>query len=100
MTLIYIPCKDEEEAVKISRHLLNKKLIACSNMHPIKSMYWWKNKIVNENEIVILAKTIEKNYNKIKEEVSKIHSYDTPCILKIESKANESYDSWVNEELK
>ena len=100
MTLIYITCKDEEEAVKISKHLLEKKLVACSNMHPIRSMYWWEGKIQDDNEVVIIAKTIGKNYNKIKGEVSKIHSYDTPCILKIDVEANEAFQEWIDKEVK
>ena len=98
MDLIYITCKDEKEAVKLSKYLLEKRLIACSNLFPIRSMYWWKGKIQDENEYVILAKTLGKNYNKIKEEVSKIHSYDIPCILKIDAEANESYGRWVKKE--
>ena len=100
MTLVYITCKDEKEAVKISRHLLNKRLIACSNMHPIRSMYLWQGKIQDEKEFVIIAKTKEKNYKKIKEEVLRLHSYDAPCILKIDAEANESYQKWVNKEVK
>jgi len=50
MTLVYITCRDEKEAVKISRHLLNKRLIACSNIHPIRSLYWWKGKIQDGKE--------------------------------------------------
>jgi len=100
MTLIYITCKNEEEAAKISKHLLNKRLIACSNMHPIRSMYWWNNKIEDKKEFVIIAKTKEKNYGKIKEEVKKLHSYGVPCILKIDAEANESYEEWVNKEVK
>ena len=99
MTLIYITCKDEKEAVKISKHLLNKRLIACSNMHSVRSMYRWHEKIQDEKEFVIIAKTKEKNYKKIKEEVLKLHSYDIPCILKIDAEANESYEKWVNEEV-
>ena len=100
MTLIYITCKDEEEAVKISKHLLEKRLIACSNMHPIRSMYWWNDKIQDEKEVVIIAKTKSKNYEKIKAEVSKLHSYDVPCILKIDAQANAKYDDWVKKEVK
>jgi periplasmic divalent cation tolerance protein len=100
MTLIYITCKDEKEAKKISMHLLKKRLIVCANIFPIKSMYWWKNKIVNDDENVIIAKTLAKNYEKIKQEVSKLHSYEVPCILKIDAEANESYDKWVKEEIK
>lgn len=100
MTLIYITCKDSKEAEKISLHLLKKRLIACANIFPIKSMYWWKGKIENQSEIVITAKTLEKNYRKIKEEVLKLHSYTIPCILKIDAEANEKYDEWVREEVK
>ncbi len=100
MILIYITCKDKKEAVKISKHLLKKKLIACSNMFPIKSMYWWNKKIVNDKEFVILAKTANKNYKAIEKEVKKLHSYEIPCILKIDSNANIEYDKWVKKEIK
>lgn len=100
MIIVYITCKDEKEAVKISKHLLNKKLIACSNMRPIRSMYFWNNKMQDEKEFAITAKTKEKNYEAIKEEVSKLHSYDNPCILKISAEANKSYSQWVNQEVR
>lgn len=100
MTIIYITCKDIKEAKKISKHLLNKRIIACANIHPIESMYWWKGKIVEELETVIIAKSSSKNFNKIKEEVKKIHSYEIPCILKIDSEANEGYDEWVRKEIR
>ena len=96
MTLIYITCSTEEEAVKISKHLLEKRLIACSNIHPIRSLYKWKGKLQDEKEYAIMAKTKEKNYEKIKNEVRKMQSYDVPCILKIDAEANEEYEKWVN----
>ena len=95
MVLVYITCKDKEEARRISKHLLEKRLIACSNMFPISSMYWWKGKIEEGNEVVILAKTKEGRYNKIKEEVKKMHSYDVPAIVKIPTEAEEGYQNWV-----
>ena len=100
MTLVYITCKDEKEAVKISKHLLEKRLIACSNIFPVRSMYFWDEKMQNHKESAILAKTTEKNYEKIKKAVSKIHSYDVPCILKIDAEANEKYDDWVEKAVK
>ena len=100
MISVYITCKDEKEAVRISKHLLKKRLIACSNIFPIKSMYWWKKKIVDDNEIIMLAKTTNKNYEKIKKEVKKLHSYDIPCILKFNAEANREYKGWVEKETK
>ena len=99
MTLVYITCKNQEEAEKISMRLLKKRLIVCANIFPIKSMYRWKGKIENQKEFVMLAKTLEKNFVKIQEEVSKLHSYEIPCVLRIDAEANEGYDKWVKGEL-
>lgn len=100
MALVYITCKDKKEAEKIAGHLLRKRIIACANIFPIKSMYWWNNKIVNENENVIIAKTNEKNFNKVRKDVKKMHSYGIPCILKINATANKEYGLWANKEMK
>ena len=78
MTLVYITCKGKKEAEKISMHLLKKRLIACANIFPIKSMYWWEEKIVNDKENVIIAKTSNRNFKKLESEVKKIHSYEIP----------------------
>ncbi|MEK6984058.1 MAG: divalent-cation tolerance protein CutA [Nanoarchaeota archaeon] len=100
MTLVYITCKDQKEAEKISLHLLKERLIACANIFPMKSMYWWNNKITNDNENVIIAKTNEKNFKKMVEEVKKLHSYEIPCILKINAAANKEYEDWANKEMR
>ncbi len=100
MTLIYITCKDKEEARKISKALLEKRLIACSNIFPIESMYWWKGGIEQDNEYVILAKTRSCLYSEIKGFVEEIHSYQCPAIVKIDAEANEDYTRWVKGQLK
>jgi len=100
MTLAYIICKDAVEAEKISLHLLKKKLIACANLFPIRSLYRWKGKIISEAENVIIAKTNEGNFDKIVNEVKKIHSYKIPCILKIGSSANKDFEKWADKEMK
>ena len=60
MSLVYITCRDNSEAEKISRHLLERRLIACANILPVKSLYWWDGRIVDENEVVIFAKAVDK----------------------------------------
>ena len=100
MALVYITCRDEKEAQKISLHLLRKKLIACANIFPIKSMYWWKGKIANGKEHAVFAKTSDKNFKKIAAEVKKVHSYSIPCILKIGATADKDYEDWANAEMK
>ena len=98
MIEIYITCKDEDEARKISKALLKKKLIACANFFPIKSMYWWKNKIQDESEYALLVKTRDENYDKVESEVRKLHSYDLPCIVKWNLEGSKPYLDWIQAE--
>jgi len=100
MALLYTTCRDRKEAEKISAHLLKKRLIACSNIFPVRSMYRWNFKIVNENEAAVLLKTSEKNFSKAAEEIKKVHSYKMPLILKINAKANKEYEEWASKEMK
>ncbi len=43
----------------------------------------------------MLLKTREGNFEIVRNEILKMHPCETPCILKIEVEANESYSSWV-----
>ncbi len=95
---IYVTHKNMEEAEKISSHLLQQKSIACVNFFPIKSSYWWKGNIESSEEIVSLLKTKNENWEKVKNEIIKIHPYETPCIIKMSVEANNEYESWINKE--
>jgi periplasmic divalent cation tolerance protein len=86
-------------AEKIAKFLLKKRLIACANIFEIESFYWWQKKIEKAKEFVLIGKTIEKNYQKIKKEVEKIHPYQIPSILKIKVQANEKYLNWLKNEI-
>lgn len=98
--IIYITHKNLKEARKIVSCLLHKKLIACANFFPIESSYWWKGKIVSAKETVSIVKTRKENWKKVKDEVKKIHPYETPCIMKIGVEANQNYTDWINKETK
>ncbi len=100
MILIYITSKDKKEAKRIATHLLKKRLIACVNMFPISSMYRWKGKLKKDGEVVLIGKTNESRFGAIKKEVKKMHSYKTPCILKIGAEANEEFFGWMRAEIK
>ena len=95
--IIYITHSSEENAQKIADQLLQKKLVACANIFPIKSMYWWNGNIENENEYVSIVKTIPELWEVLQKEVKEIHPYDVPCIMKIEAEANKEYEKWIRE---
>ena len=100
-TLIYITNPTKREAKKIAKYLIEKKLIACANIFgPVNSIYHWKGKIVDEKEFVLIAKTTDTKFAKIKKEVEKIHPYTIPCIIKIPAASNEKYFTLLKSELK
>lgn len=98
--VIYATYPNMEEAKKIVFSLLQKKLISCANFFPVQSYFWWKGKIDNSEEIVSVIKTKKENWEKVKSEIKKLHSYETPCILKLDTEANKEFESWVHSETK
>lgn len=99
MMVLYIVCKNKEEAEAISKSLLAKKLVACTNYFPISSMYHWQGKLVGDDEVALIAKTNGKNQKNVEKEVLKMHSYSTPCIIRFKVKSNKQYLDWLNKEL-
>lgn len=97
--LIYVTNPSKEKASEVGKHLLEKKLIGCANIFPIDSMYWWEGKITDDSEYVLIAKTLESNYEKVQKEVENIHPYSVPCIVKLPAAANEKYFNWLKEQV-
>jgi periplasmic divalent cation tolerance protein len=96
MIVIGVTFKDKKEAKKIISSLIKEKLIACANIFPIESMFLWNNKVCNEKEVFALMKTKKNNYNKIKNFINKMHSYDVPLIESWNiDNINTKYNSWL-----
>jgi periplasmic divalent cation tolerance protein len=95
---VYITNPNKETAKKIAIHLLKKRLVACTNIFPIESAYWWKGKIENTKEVVLIVKTRKENFNKVKDEIKRIHPYSIPCIIKFGVEANKEYEKWLKKE--
>lgn len=100
MVIIYTTCKNKKEAQKIASLLIKLKLAACVKFWPINSQYWWKNKIIKDQEIFLLIETKESFYKKIETLIKKIHSYETPCILSLKvDKIEKNYLQWLNKSI-
>lgn len=98
---IYITTKDEEEARRIGRKLVEEKLAACINIHPIKSIYRWGGGIEEEEETALLVKTKAELADEVIERVKELHSYEVPCIVSLPiEKGNPDYLKWIKESTK
>ena len=94
--LIYITCASKEEARRIARELIEKKLMACANIFPIESIYWWKNAIEEATEYVIIAKAMETDFEELEQQAKHLHSYEVPCIVAVPiTNGNQDYLTWI-----
>ncbi len=102
MIIVYITCKDEKEAKDIAKKLLEERLIGCANIiKEIDSIYWWKEKLEEQKEALLLCKTKRELGERVIERAKQLHSYEIPCIDVLEVKeGNEDYENWINEVVK
>tara|TARA_B100001123_G_C15101627_1_gene943782 strand:- start:206 stop:544 length:339 start_codon:yes stop_codon:yes gene_type:complete len=82
--VIFITSDSKEEAEKLSRSLVEKKLAFCvKTVSNIQSTYHWEGKIHTDNEILLIVKTRQENYKELENWVKKNHSYDVPEIISL-----------------
>lgn len=98
---IQITAADEKEAMKIGRTLVEEKLAACVNIHPVQSVYRWQGKIEEESETALLVKTKAALVAEVIERVKELHSYQVPCVIALPiEKGNPDYLKWIEESTK
>lgn len=82
--LVYITTSGEKESKKIGRTIVEERLAGCINIiSTIESLYWWKGKIEEDTESILIVKTKVNNIENIIKRVKEIHSYENPAILAI-----------------
>ena len=99
---IVLSCRDKKEAENISRIILENRLGACVNiMEKIESLFWWKGKIEESSEALMIVKSKERLLDKLINLIKKNHSYKNPEIISIPiTKGSEEYLNWVGAETK
>ncbi|MEM0449626.1 MAG: divalent-cation tolerance protein CutA [Methanomassiliicoccales archaeon] len=70
-----------ESAKKISKQLVENRLVACANLYPIESIYRWENEIEEGQEFAVLLKARVEDFPLIEKFVKKNHPYKIPCIV-------------------
>jgi len=96
MKLIYVTLGNKEEAKKIGRDLLAKKLTNCVNFFPITCIYSYQNKITEEPEVVLIVKTKDGYYDKVKEVIKSHIDYDNFIGQLNVDKLNDDFSNWLN----
>ena len=90
-----------EEAETLARKIVEAKLAACVQvLPPVKSFYFWENRIQSDAEHLLLIKTFAEKFDELKEFIQNNHSYDVPEIIALAvEKVSESYLGWLKDYL-
>ena len=87
--MYYVPFPHVEGAKEVVRQLLEEKKIACANIFTeVESLYWWKDKIEEDSEVVVFMKSYGslESHEVLRQQICNLHPYDCPCVtaLKVE----------------
>ncbi len=96
-TLILTNTRDKREADLMIETLFEKRLCACVQTNNVYSHYFWKGKIMHDNEIRLLIKTKKSLFKQCDELIRSIHSYDIPEIVEIPiTDGSQDFLNWVD----
>jgi len=95
--IIFITASSNEEAGKIAETLVREKLAACVNIIPgVKSTYWWEGNVCQEDEVLLLAKTVNSLFPAVMDRVKSLHSYEVPEIISFPiAEGSSDYVRWI-----
>lgn len=100
LLIVSIACGSADEAQTLARLLVEQKLAACCQTHPIQSTYRWQGKIETAPEVMLTAKTLARNFLALEHFVKANHSYDVPEIIGTPvTWASAEYAAWLRESL-
>lgn len=86
-----------DEARKVSRYLVQEKLVACAQIIPwIESIYRWNGQLETSQESKIVFKTKRSNFDAVKKAIEQNCSYEVPEItFRSIDGANQAYLDWL-----
>lgn len=86
-------------AYQIAQALVDSRVAACVNViESVYSVYRWQGKVQKEKEYLLIIKTREDKYKKVKSRIKKIHNYSLPELLAVKiAQGSPDYLRWLEE---
>jgi len=99
--IVFCSCASIKEAEKIARRLIEQRLAACVSLTPgAVSHYRWKGAIETSEEVMLTVKSRRSLFERLRAEIRRIHSYETPEILAIAViDGDKDYLDWMEREV-
>jgi|LGVF01.1.fsa_nt_gb periplasmic divalent cation tolerance protein len=79
-----------EHGERIARALVEEHVVACVNLYPIHSIYFWKNEVQLDEEITLMMKVSAEGVERLKQRICESHPYELPefVVLNVDCEAS------------
>ncbi len=97
--LVMMTASNEAEGAELGQKVVEEGLAACCNIVPgVRSIYKWQGKLMDEKEVLCIMKTREALFEKLKDRLSSLHSYEVPEIIGFDIASGlGSYLKWIED---
>ena len=98
--IVVIFCTAPKDASElIARQLVDRRVVACVNVTPVRSYYRWKGEFCSDQEDLLIAKTSREKAGAVIAAIRELHRYEVPEIIALPVIAGHApYLDWVYEE--
>lgn len=95
-------CSSEEEAERLARMLVERRLAGCVNVVPgVRSFYRWQGAIESAGEWLLVAKSSRDLFAALSAALEQAHSYEVPEVLALPVvDGSPNYLTWLAESLR
>lgn len=100
--LLFCTCPNQAVADDLATQVISNSLAGCVNiLSNLLSVYSWQDKIIKEQEYLLIIKTHRDYYPQIEKLIKKIHPYQVPEIITIPiNHGSLEYLTWLRQCLK
>ena len=85
-----------EHGERIARMLVEEHVVACVNLYPIHSVYFWKNEVHLDEETTLMMKVAVEGVAHLKKRLCELHPYELPEFVVLEIDCEASLREYVD----
>jgi periplasmic divalent cation tolerance protein len=98
--LVLTTLPSAEAAAELAKAVVGEKLAACANLLPaVRSIYRWQGRVQDESEVLVLFKTRQEHFERLKARLLELHPYEIPEVLAVPvEQGYQAYLDWLAQE--
>jgi periplasmic divalent cation tolerance protein len=89
---------DEATAERLAAGLVERRLAACVQSVPMRSVYVWQGEVERASEVLLLIKTRAAEYDAVEAHIRSEHSYEVSEVVMVPIvRGSAGYLGWIDE---